>query len=374
MKYMLKKTVIFLSIFILCLPALCRAREEISQAGDDQVIEAEILEIMGERELEREDGSKNIQQDIKLKGLSGDWKDKIFTFQGISDLDVVSGNEYQKGDKVLVDYSKDIDGKDVFYIVDYMRRDNIYLLSIIFVLTVIFIAGFKGARALLSLMVSFGIIMGFIIPRILAGSNPLFITILGSLMILIFVIYFTEGFNRRSHLAILSILLSLFITGILASLFSGFAKLSGMVSEEAMFLIGASKMPINFWGLLLAGIIIGTLGVLDDVVISQLATIEEIKEANPSLNNREVYKKSFSVGVSHISSMTNTLFLAYAGASLPLLLLFSVKQPPFVTFSQVINNQSIATEIVRTLVGSIGLVLVVPIATFLGVKFYKARE
>jgi len=146
-----------------------------------------------------------------------------------------------------------------------------------------------------------------------------------------------------------------------------------MANEETMFLLGLGEETINFQGLLLAGIIIGTLGVLDDMVISQVAAVEQIKLANPELSKKEVFKKSYKIGVSHISSMTNTLFLAYAGAALPLLLLFSVKQEPFLTFNQVINNEMIATEIVRTLAGSIGLVLAVPVATVLAVHFLRAK-
>ncbi len=366
----MSKMIIFLTAQFLIFPMRCRA-ELSHNDGGDQIIKAEVLEILEEREMERENDSKYTQQNIKLKGLGGDFKNKEFIFTGISDFDVVSAGTYEKGDKVLVNYFKDYDGKDIFQIIDYVRSGKLYLMFIIFISLTIIAAGFKGARAIFGLGMSFFIIMKFIIPKILSGSSPLGIAILGAFLILLFVIYFTEGFNRRAHLAILSILICLAFTGFLSSLFSNIANLGGMAGEEAMFLIGISKFPINFKGLLLAGIIIGTLGVLDDVAISQLSIIEQIKTANKDLTDREVYKKAFSVGVAHISSMTNTLFLTCAGASLPLLLLFSVKEPPFLGFSSIINNELIATEIMRTLAGSIGLIMVVPISTFLGVKFLK---
>jgi len=385
----MKKRILFL-IIILFLPVFCFGQEvgkktnkkdseiileqENESFGDDDIIEALVLEIIEEREIKREDGSTNLQQNIKLQGLDGQWEGKEFVFYGISDFDVISSNEYSAGDKVLVNCHKDLEGTEVFYVIDYIRRGKLYLLALIFALVLISIGGFKGFRSLLGLVFSFIVIMKFIIPRILAGSSPLLITIFGALFILVFIIYLTEGITKRSHLAVISILISLVITGFISSFFTSFAKLSGMAGEEAMFLVGLSKTPINFQGLLLAGIIIGTLGVLDDVVISQISTAEQIRKANLNLSDSDVFKKTFKVGVSHISSMTNTLFLAYAGASLPLLLLFSIKQPPFMSFSQIVNNEMIATEIVRTLVGSIGLVLVVPIATYLGVKFNKSVD
>lgn len=124
-------------------------------------------------------------------------------------------------------------------------------------------------------------------------------------------------------------------------------------------------------GLFLAGTIVGTIGVLDDVVISQAAVVEELVDANPGLSRGELFRRAMRVGTDHTAAVVNTLFLAYAGASLPLLLLFSIQQPPFLTFRDVVNNELVASEIVRTLVGSIGLVLTVPITTALAVRFLK---
>jgi uncharacterized membrane protein len=150
--------------------------------------------------------------------------------------------------------------------------------------------------------------------------------------------------------------------------------LTGFASEESAYLVGLAGGNINIKGLLLSGIIIGALGVLDDVIISQVVLVKELKISNPNLTKNQIYKQAMRVGVSHLSSMVNTLFLAYTGASLPLLILFSVKQEPFLTFNQVIDNEMMATEIVRTLTGSIGLILAVPIATFLAVNFINKES
>ncbi len=208
----------------------------------------------------------------------------------------------------------------------------------------------------------------------MAGDNPLAVVLISSVFILLVIIYCTEGFKPRSHLAIASILFSLLITVFLSWLFVGLAKLSGITGEESMFLISLGQQVVNFKGLLLAGIIIGVLGVLDDVVISQVATVEQIARANQALGRIEVFRRAYQVGISHISSMTNTLFLAYAGASLPLLILFVSGQSAFSSWWQVINNEIIATEIVRTLAGSIGLILSVPIATFIASLWFRSRR
>ena len=147
-----------------------------------------------------------------------------------------------------------------------------------------------------------------------------------------------------------------------------------MAQDEAVFLIGLTKNAINFQGLLLTGMLIGAVGVLDDVIVSQIESVKQIKEANPKLPNRKVFASAFKIGNTHLSTVVNTLFLTYAGASLPLLLLFAINQGTFTTFSQVINNEMIATEIVRTLVGSIGVALSMPIATYFGAYWMKAKK
>jgi uncharacterized membrane protein len=342
--------------------------------SDDDVFKAEVVEILQEKELINDDGSNSIQQNIKLKGLENLWQDKEIIFQGIDDFQVLKSNIYKVGDKVLVAFSPGPDGKEIYYITDYVRHTTLYWLALIFVLLVALIGKWKGLRALVGLVASFFVIMKIIVPQILAGTSPLLISIFGSILILLIVVYLTEGINKKSHLAILSITISLIMVGILAMIFTNISKLTGFAQEETMFLIGFGKSMINFKGLLLAGIIISTLGVLDDVIISQIVSVEQIKKANSNLSKKEVYKKAMKIGVSHMSSMINTLFLVYAGASLPLLLLFTINEPPFLSFNQIINNEIIAIEIVRALAGSIGLILSIPIATFLASWFLKVKK
>src|SRR4030042_6720662 len=257
MKY---KLFLVLLISFIIFPQFALAQDNNNQG---EVFEARVVEILEQKELIREDGSKNLQQDIKLKGLSGNWKNKEIVYKGISEIDVVSSNVYKEGNKVLVHYSKDIEGNETFYITDYIRSTSLYFLAFIFGLVIILVGKKKGLKALISLIISFIIIITFIIPKILAGSNPLVISVIGSFVILALIIYFTEGLNKKSNLAVLSVFFTLIITLLLSLIFTSLAKLTGLANEDAMFLIGQTATAIDFKGLLLAGILIGTLGVLD---------------------------------------------------------------------------------------------------------------
>ncbi|MBU2416362.1 YibE/F family protein [Patescibacteria group bacterium] len=366
------KLLLLVSLFFLLTPAILFAQNNQEQKNE-QIFKARVIEILEQKSTTRDDGSISIQQRLKLKGFEGDWRDKEIIFDG-TEIDVLSASEYKVGDKVLVNYSPGPEGEDNFYVIGFSRTNPVYWLVFLFALIVMAIGRLKGLRAIIVLLLTFLIILKFIIPKILSGSDPLLISIIGSFFILILAVYITEGFKRTSTIAIFAILISLITTGLLSVWFSAITKLTGFASEEAMYLIGLSGGNINIKGLLLAGIIIGALGVLDDVIISQVVLVKELKISNPELTKIQIYHRAMRVGISHLSSMVNTLFLAYAGASLPLLILFSVKQPPFLTFNQIIDNEMIATEIVRTFTGSIGLVLAVPIATFLAVQFVKYNK
>ena len=270
--------------------------------------------------------------------------------------------KYQLNDRVVIGYSKGPNNNNFFYITDYIRRRPLFLLFVIFVAVTILIGKWRGVSSLLGMGISFFIIIAFILPKILAGYDPLQIAITGSLFIIPVTFYLSHGFNRKTTIAIIGTFITLIIVGLMAKYFVGITKLTGFASEEAGYLQTVAHKTINIKGLLLAGIIIGALGILDDITVSQAAIVYQLKKANFKLKQKELYKKAMDVGQDHISSMVNTLVLAYTGAALPLLLLFINNPHPFL---EVINYEIIATEIVRTMVGSIGLILAVPITTLI---------
>ena len=345
----------------------------LAQTNSDKLFEAKVQKVLEEK-ITQENGFKNFQQNLKLIGLNGDYKDQEFIYYGISDIGVISNSRYQEGDRVMVNSTINDEDQEVFYVLDYIRREWLYLLAFIFALLVILVGGWKGVKSLISLLITFFIIMWLIVPQILAGYNPLLVGLFGSFLILIFIIYLTDGVNKKSHVAIASILVSLIFTALLSILFTNLLRLSGTSQEEASYLISLGLGAINFKGLFLAAIIIGALGVLDDVVVGQVEAVLQIKEANPNLSKKQLFKMSSKIGNAHLGAVINTLFLAYVGASLPLLLLFSLKTPPFIGYAQVINNEAIVVEIVRAFVGSIGLTLAIPIATILAIVFLTNKK
>lgn len=359
-------------LLLLLVPVFVFAQNENSTG--DQTFKAKVIKILEEKTLEREGGSKAVQQNLLLKGLEKEWKDKEIKFEGISEIDVASANTYKVGDTVLVNEAKNIDGGTDYYVVDFVRTGHLFLLAFIFSLVIIVIGRKKGFKSLVSLVVSFFIIIKFIVPKIIAGGSPLIIGIFGALIILAIIIYLTEGWNRKSHIAVVSVFFSLVATFILSWIFTYLTRLTGLAQEEATFLIGANSGAIDFKGLLLTGILIGTVGVLDDVIVGQVESVRQIKIANPNLTNMQVYKSAYEVGNTHLGAIVNTLFLTYAGASLPLLLLFYLNPTGTVSFSQVINNEMIATEIVRTFVGGIGVALSMPISTYLASHWLNTKK
>ncbi len=369
---MLNKTIIIIFFIALLFPASSIAQEEVDDLNyEEKIFKAGVIKVLEEKNIERADGSTALQQNLLLRGFEKEWRNKEVTFYGISDIDMAGANNYRVGDTVLVSEVKNIDGQIDYYIIDLVRTGYLFWLAAIFVLVIVIIGKKKGFKALLSLVVSFIVIVKFIVPNILNGSSPIVAGVLGSLIIMAVIIYITEGWNKKSHISIASVFLALIIIFCLSSIFTYLTRLTGLAEEEAVFLLGSSGGLIDFKGLLLAGILIGAVGVLDDIIVGQVESVKQISLANPNLSKREVFKSAYEVGNTHLGAIVNTLFLTYTGASLPLLLLFYINPTGTVSFGQVINNELIATEIVRTLVGSIGVALAMPISTILAVTYYK---
>lgn len=365
-KIVFSKIFIFLVVFLAVIPFFSYAQED---NGDD-IFRAKIIDVLDEQETEI-DGKKVKQQVLKIVGLEGEYKDEEIIINNISGVYTIKNKVYQEGNKILIASTKSRDGKIDFYVVDNVRTNALFWLFGIFVFVVVAIGKWKGLRSLFALFLSFLIIIKYIIPSILSGVNPVIPTLIGSFLILLLIIYLTEGINAKSHIAVVSILFSLILVVVIANIFIKLSFLTGLSNEESFSLVALGNNMINFRGLLLAGIIIGSLGVLDDVVVSQVTAVEKLVELNPVEERKMIFKKAYEIGISHVSSMTNTLFLAYTGVSMSILILFVSGGSAFSTWTQVINNEAISTEIVRTLAGSIGLILAIPLSTLLSVWWFK---
>ncbi|TKK87542.1 YibE/F family protein [Herbidospora galbida] len=271
---------------------------------------------------------------------------------------------FAEGDKVVV-----LDLQDGTYAVsDHDRSSPLWLFGAAFALAVIAFGRWKGITALIGLAITFGLLLTFVLPAILAGQPPLLVAVVGAAAIMLIVLYVTHGVSVPTSVAVIGTLVSLALTGLLSLLAIDWTHLTG-VSDDSSWLLGTSHQ-INTQGLLLAGIIIGSLGVLDDVTVTQAATVAELAHANPGYTARQLYRAATRVGRAHIASVINTIVLAYAGASLPLLLLISVGNEPL---GEVLAGPVVAQELVRSMVGTIGLVAAVPITTALAALTCRRR-
>ncbi len=278
-----------------------------------------------------------------------------------TDLDLFDGPgqpRLRTGDGVVLGRAGDR-GRVDYYFADFQRRTPLLGLGLVFSVAVVAIGRMRGLAALLGLGLSFVLLVAFVLPAILAGSNPLLVAIVGSSAIMFVLMYLAHGVNPKTTTALLGTLVSLALTGVLAALFVDLAQVAQVTTEETAYLqISASQVSLQ--GILLGGIIIGSLGVLNDVTVTQASAVWALRESDPSAGAGDLYRRAMRIGRDHIASTVDTLVLAYAGASLPLLLLFTLASRPI---GDVVTGGLVAEEIVRTLVGGIGLVASVPVTT-----------
>jgi uncharacterized membrane protein len=272
-----------------------------------------------------------------------------------------TGTTFRAGQRVRVSVLEQ-EGQPAFYnIRDLERTQPILVLVALFVLAVLAFGRWQGIRSLIGLALSFAVIVGFVIPAILHGRSPVPVALVGAMAIMLVSLYLSHGVSRKTTAAVVGTGLALVLTAALTAGFVAATSLTGLASEDALnasFQAGG----ISLRGLLLAGIILGGLGVLDDVTMSQASLVFELRRADPTASFGKLVTGALAVGRDHIAATVNTLFLAYAGASLPLLVLFTTGGDSLGT---VATAEAAAVEIVRTLCGSIGLIAAVPLTTVL---------
>jgi uncharacterized membrane protein len=328
-------------------------------AFGSETVRAQVDEIIEEGEIDL-GGTLQRYQIARVEILEGDYAGILMEID-YGRRQVLSGNTYMKpGDKILVTMGSNADNVLTAYFVDFVRVTPLLWLLAAFVVAILLISRWEGLRSLLSMAFSLYVIISYIIPHILAGEDPVRVSIIGSAILLGVTLYLTYGWNLKTHSAVLGMVFVLVITGALAWIFVAFTRLTGAGEEDALFLMQMLDSQINLRGLLLGGMIIGALGVLDDLVTTQASAVFELYGANSGLGFRGLYIASLRIGQDHVAATVNTLVLAYAGASLPMLLLFTLGRGDY---SYLVNFSFVAEEIVRTLVGSLGLVAAVPLTT-----------
>ena len=302
-------------------------------------------------------------QNVEVQLLEGPLKgEKVIIDTGTIPVANQADIIYKEGDTVLVEWDHGEGQPSTYHITDFVRTDGMWVLAAAFAIMAVIFARVRGITSLLGLVISFAILVFFVIPRIVAGNDPVIISIIGALAIMVVTIYLSHGFNLKSTAAICGTAISLVLTGLLAWFALDWLKLTGLGSEEAVYLQISQGGSINLRGLLLGGIIIGALGVLNDITIGQASAVFEFHDHDPSLNVESLFFRVSNIGKDHIAATVNTLVLAYVGASLPLLILFVVGNQPW---DRVLNQEIVAQEVVRALVGSIGLIASVPLTTWI---------
>ena len=300
-------------------------------------------------------------EDITLRLRQGPDRGQTTSLNFTSDN--TTSPEFAIGDRIIVSRQADAEPGFEYAFADRNRKSVLVGLAAVFAVAVVVLGRLRGLAALAGLALSFVVLLRFIIPAIVAGDSPLLVAVVGSAAIAFVAIYLAHGFGALTTVALLGTLGALAVTTAAAQLFVELADFSGFGSEEAIFL-NVAQGTINLNGLLLGGIVIGALGAIDDMTVTQAAIVGELREADPHMTRVRLFAAAMRVGRNHVASTVNTLALAYAGASMPLLILFVLAQQSLGT---VANGETVATEILRTLVGSLGLVVAVPLTTWLAV-------
>ncbi|QEK13323.1 YibE/F family protein [Crassaminicella thermophila] len=364
----MKKYFLLIGLFILIVSFNVYAEEE-----NPFYTETAVVLDASETKIGQEyEGFTEKYQLVKLEVTSGKYKGKVFEIENNIADNYGFAIAVKKGDKVIVNIEENEDGNVDVFITEYMRQHYIIYLSILFILLIVVIGRTKGIKAVITLTLTMVAILKILLPMILKGVNPIPLTIAISISITVITMFFIGGFNSKTIAAIIGTSGGVLIAGLVAYYIGSQVKLTGLSSEEAIMLMDIPQgIVFDFKSLLFSGIIMGALGAVMDIGMSISSAMEEIHNANKTLTRKELFSAGMNVGKDVMGTMTNTLILAYTGSSIPLLLLFMAYETSIV---KILNLDIIATEVIRSLAGSIGLVLTIPLTAFVASLLMKKNE
>jgi uncharacterized membrane protein len=308
------------------------------------------------------------ERQIGVRTVNKKGAQERFVIDTLSDK-YISSPQYKVGDRLIVSVTNE-QGKRIASIIERDRTIPYLVLAALFVAVVIAIGRLQGSMAIIAMVLSFILLTTVTIPQIIEGVNPIVVSLLTGIIIVPLTFYLSHGFNQKTHLAIIATLISLVITGLLAASFTQFAALTGYASDEAAAVTFRFGEMLQLSNLVIAGMIISSMGILDDVTISQIGIVYSLSKAKPNMNTHQLFIEAMKLGRDHIASLVNTLVLIYVGAALPMFLLIYKSDVPLWV---VVQQEVVAEEIVRTLVSSIGIILAVPIATLFGIKWGRKK-
>lgn len=367
MKILIFLFVILSFVSFLITPAIAQSPTPQASTPAQNYYKAEVTQIINS-EINETDEFGNFTQTIEIEFLDGPMKGEKAQAENSGSVKFIDQKSVDVGNKVVILETSQTENIN-YTVWDKYRLNYIFFLIIGFFTLIIIFAGLKGVGSIIGMITSLLILVGFIVPQILKGHDPLLVTIAGSCVILFITIFLAHGVSKKTTSAVISTVISLTLTGILAFIFVKMISLTGL-GDENNYMLHIGNLNLNAQGLLLSGIIIGSLGVLDDVTTTQSAAIFEFFKLNKKLSITDLFTKGYTVGKEHISSLVNTLILAYAGASLGLFVII-VLNPNNTPLWVILNSEMIVEEIVRAVSGSIGLILAVPITTIIAAYIAK---
>lgn len=356
-------TMLLVGVFVIGLGSVAFAQEVHQEL--QETVRATVIEIVSqsERDITGTNATTTVQE-LRIEVLGGEKKGEVATLE--NDLVVLS-----VGDTIFVNRLVTINGEEYYAFKDVERRPQLAVMTGLMVLLVLLFAGWQGARALMSLVLSGVAIIFGLVPALLAGYSPALASLVIAGVILSLSLFLTHGLKPRVVIAFVGTFGAVAVTCFLAWVSVGWMSLTGFSSDASIYLNFSMGGTLDIAGLLLGSIIIGLLGVLDDVSITQASVVQELRGANQSLGWSELYSRAIRVGRDHVGSLVNTLALAYVGAALPLVLLYARSDASFL---EAINQEVIASEILRIVIGSIGLILAVPLTTLVAAWYFSRRS
>ncbi len=363
MRQNLFSKVLFL-IFVLSAVAPLAALGQTVHQDLHETVSAEVIEVV--REDERTIAGTDtvtMEQEVRVELKSGEREGEVATIIN----EVV---RLEVGDKIFVNRMVNIDGQETFTYADFERRPVLAFVFVAFMVMLIFFSRWQGVRALLSLALSIAAILFVLVPALLAGYDATLTTVGIAAVILAVALFGTHGINPRSVIAFLGTYGAVLITALVAYPSVHIMRLTGFGNDASVYLNFATNGQLDLVGLLLGGIIIGILGALDDVSITQVSVVEELKGANPNFTFADLYRRASVVGRNHIGSMVNTLALAYVAVSLPLILLYAKTESSWFV---ILNQEVVAGELLRIIIGSMGLILAVPATTAAAAWYFQDK-
>lgn len=350
-------------VFTFIMPAFAKNNDNVLPSEVGQV---QSVETFGDTPISSTGELKQVKQSVDIKVLTGPHKGEKTIIENMLMGNPAYDIKLKKGDKVIL-HAEQADGGVNFFIADKQRTDALYFLTGLFIILLLAVGRKKGLYSLVSILITLGLIFFVLTPLILHGMNPVLATVLICVMSSVIAIYLVGGLNSKSTAAILGTVLSLSFAGLLSIFSIKFASLTGFSTEESMFLFSAHP-HLNFVGVLASAMIIGALGAVMDIGMSIASTVNELYSSSPEMTMKDLFHSGMNVGRDIIGTMANTLILAYLGGALSLVLLSNN-----IDLQKFFNLNQVATEISSALIGSIAIVLCVPITAIIAAYLIKKQ-